>query len=99
MTYFNTTKEVGAALKSYESQAATQEQAILEFFQSHPGDHTPSEIWRLVLSYAPLTSVRRAITCLTDRGDLEKTTNKRKGAYGRPEYCWRVAPGQERFPW
>ena len=38
--------------------------------------------------YAPLTSIRRAIHDLTDKGLLFKTDRKRHGLYGRPEYIW-----------
>ena len=37
-----------------------------------------------------ITSVHRCITDLTKEGHLEKTTRKRKGIYGRPEYIWKL---------
>lgn len=35
-----------------------------------------------------LESIRRAITTLTKAGALVKTGAKRKGVYGRMEFCW-----------
>jgi len=40
----------------------------------------------------PITSVRRALTNLTDAGDLVKTDKQVKGPYGRPEFIWKLAP-------
>jgi hypothetical protein len=38
----------------------------------------------------PITSIRRAMTNLTDAGFLEKTDHKRKGPKGKAEYIWKV---------
>ena len=37
-----------------------------------------------------ITSVRRSITDLTKEGYLEKTSEQRKGLYGKKEYIWRI---------
>ena len=53
---------------------------------------SPSEILIYCMKHTvPLTSVRRAVTNLTNRGDLVKTDKQVKGPYGRPEYQWRLA--------
>lgn len=88
--YINTTKSTGKILDLFEAKAQNQEGAIASFFiRNENRDFTPSEVWaRLYDGSVPLTSVRRAITRLTDAGVLSKTEQQRKGPYGRPEFCW-----------
>jgi hypothetical protein len=38
----------------------------------------------------PITSIRRALTNLTEQGLLVKTDLQRMGAKGKPEYIWKV---------
>lgn len=42
----------------------------------------------------PLTSVRRAITNLTERGLLRFTAERRGGLFGRPEHVWELVPAE-----
>jgi hypothetical protein len=89
MTYFNTTSESGSKLQKYRVKAQNQDDLVLEFFEkNYPAGWTPSEVHRYALPAAPITSVRRSITTLTEAGKLDKTMNKRKGVYGRPEHIW-----------
>ena len=98
-SHFNTTHESGAKLDDYEGKARSQEDLILGYFMlNYPHARSPSQVQeRLGLHYVPLTSIRRAMTNLTTRGKLEKTDQKVKGQYGRPEYCWRLVrrPGEQ----
>lgn len=41
----------------------------------------------------PITSIRRAMTDLTNKGYLRKSTNSRLSIYGKKEYIWK-AQGQ-----
>ncbi len=41
----------------------------------------------------PLTSIRRAITVLTNKGLLQKTDEQISGVYGKPEYVWKYKRG------
>ena len=64
------------------------------FFLLHQGSWTPNE----VLNYAfgnkiPITSVRRAMTDLTNDGKLIKTKFKRLGSFGRMVYTWTLPDG------
>lgn len=69
-----------------------QEDTILSFFIDHGGTHTPCEVQAKAGMYScPLTSVRRAITNLTDMGLLVKTNVKREGIFGKPCHTWRLA--------
>ncbi len=38
----------------------------------------------------PITSIRRAMTNLTNRGNLVKTDAQVTGAKGKPEYIWKI---------
>ena len=97
MAYHNTTDSFGDELASYEHLARAQDDRIYEYFTARPyAEKTPSQIHRdLFCERVPLTSVRRAMTNLTKRGLLEKTTNQKTGPYGRPEYLWRLPKGQQ----
>jgi predicted ArsR family transcriptional regulator len=91
MTYFNTTQEVGRELHEWEAKAKSQEDLILVYFQARGGEWSPSQILQRVFSgRIPITSVRRAMTNLTDQGQLFKTDHKCRGSFGRPEYLWRL---------
>jgi len=93
MTYHNTTEAFGAILREYQDKAKTQDERILEFMkQSNDRPITPSAAWNWIFKGSvPLTSVRRAITNLTNDGHLVKTEAQTKGPYGRPEFVWRLA--------
>ena len=92
MTYYNTTRMQGDQLVMFTRKAATQNEIIYQMFQRSI-TLTPSLCQRMCEQQGnrwPITSVRRAITNLTKDGLLEKTDEKRPGAYNRPEYVWRI---------
>jgi hypothetical protein len=68
MSYQNTTETLSAELREYQYKATTQESMILDFFnQRAPCEYPPSQVLYLVFRGAvPLTSVRRAMTELTN---------------------------------
>lgn len=70
-----------------------QEERVANWFIANRGrEYTPPEIALYVFgNRVPLTSVRRAISNLTDRGLLVKTENKRPGLYGMDNSTWRLA--------
>ena len=88
--YHNTTESTGGELRFFAEAANSQEKKIFRFLSKNAGRHfTPSDIWAAVFDRrVPLTSVRRAITNLTNEGHIEKTSIQRGGPYGRPEFCW-----------
>jgi hypothetical protein len=92
MTYYNTTNLIGQDLLKEIENAKTQEDKILLFFKKYPLQYfSPSEIFSSVFNYnVPLTSVRRAITNLTNSGKLIKTDKKKQGSYGKPNFCWKL---------
>ncbi len=96
--YYNTTRVKGKQLAEYEGKAATQDDRILSYFRRHKDKQfTPSQVQSALVMNCPLTSVRRSMSTLTERGLLEKTDTQRQGPYGRPEYCWRLRRGQLRL--
>ena len=96
MTYYNTTHAVGAPLTGYRNKTAAQETIILSYFKQHwNARRSPSQVQAaLNMHRVPITSIRRAMTNLTDDGLLEKTDEQVDGPYGRPEYCWQLAKQQ-----
>lgn len=94
MSFFNTTGLIGAELRDAIQAAKLQEDAVLAIFRASPKPLAPSAVWhrcQLAGKAWPLTSVRRAITNLTDRHLLQRCEHKRSGLYGRPEFCWETA--------
>lgn len=91
-SYHNTTHSSGQVLIEFENKAKNQEEIILDFFgHKFLHDFTPDEVLeQLGLENTPITSIRRAITNLTDRGKLIKTNIQRTGKYGKPTYAWKL---------
>jgi|TARA_Y100001963_G_C6665200_1_gene392369 hypothetical protein len=89
MSYYNTTNLKGSTLKNSRKKAKTQEDLILAWFKKHKRAYTPCEVRDKVLRDSPLTSVRRAMTNLTEKGYLIKTTLTKMGKYGKFNYCWK----------
>ena len=98
--YHNTTQSTGAELKVYREKAKSQEDQILEFMltnqaQGHAVWLPPSKVLEFVFNNSvPITSIRRALTNLTNDGKLVKTSSQWDGPYGRPEFIWKLATKQ-----
>lgn len=95
--FHNTIGLRGDDLASAHRACSRQESAVLEVFRHHARPLTPSDVWRLTSDAGhqwPLTSVRRAITNLTDDGRLVKLARQRTGIYGKPEHHWAL-PGHQ----
>lgn len=94
-SHHNTTHEGGARLARFEGQAKSQEEQVLEFFGTHSGStYTRSELHLQIMQRAPVSSITRALANLKKKNKIERTTEKRDGNYGRPQYCWRLADAQ-----
>ena len=90
MSYYNTTILQGLDLFEAADRAATQEQIVLTLLYKNR-KLSASEIFRLFpRRNTPITSIRRALTDLEKQGFAEKTSEKRTGLYGRPEYVYRI---------
>ena len=85
--YYNTNKERGSKLRSSRAKVNKQEKVILNVFNGS-NKLSPEEVLRFSGLNAPLTSIRRAITNLTDKGLLRKTDTMKKGMYGKMVHTW-----------
>lgn len=95
--YYNTTHQSGSVLSRFADKTESQEKDILLLFHTHKA-LSPSQAFHLLHSIQNrilLTSVRRAITNLTDQGCLSKSSTQIPGMHGRPEYVWQFVPCQE----
>ena len=95
--YYNTTNENGSLLKTNTKQAKNQTTLTLSVFQTYPTyTFSADEVWQFLIEneaineQTPLTSIRRAITYLTNEGKIVKTNRKVLGSAGRKTYTWRL---------
>jgi hypothetical protein len=96
--YYDTTGLGDEALAERIEQAETQEDRIRLYFEARPQLHlTPFEIQERLFPETPVTSVRRAVTNLTEEGTLRKTSHMKDGRYGQPNHTWTLAgdPGEQ----
>jgi len=96
MTFYNTTNQSGEELKSSWIETAKQDEIVLLLFaRNQDMTFTPFDIQNILKNDYdkdyPITSVRRSISNLTEIEALEKTSTKRKGKYGKANYCWKYA--------
>jgi hypothetical protein len=91
-TYYNTTELSGDELKEKHFKAECQSDKILKYFRKINKPMTPSDIhMNLFDGHTPITSVRRAMSNLTNQlGLLEKTKGQKIGMYGSKEYFWEL---------
>ena len=87
-SYHNTNLEEGETLDASESKAQYQEQIVLAFFWARPTRlFSPCDVQEHIPQWL-LTSIRRAITNLTDDGYLNKTDQRKIGRYGKMVHLW-----------
>ena len=90
-SYHNTNNEQGVTLAKSNAKAKTQENAILAYFGANPlEEYTAEEIHAKTLLGCPLTSIRRAMTNLAEKGELVKTNHMATGMYGKMIYKWKL---------
>ena len=92
-TFYNTIHLKGDELATARDRAATQGVILGAIFRRHKA-LTPSQAAAIAEDMGHpwlITSVRRAITTLTERGVLHKTPEKVKGPNKKPEHIWRAA--------
>jgi len=68
-----------------------QESRVLAIIKENGSGMTPPQVhedYEKLYNSVPLTSIRRAMTKLTDHGHLNMTGEKRKGKYNQPNYVW-----------
>tara|TARA_R100000306_G_C4281716_1_gene95427 strand:- start:55 stop:363 length:309 start_codon:yes stop_codon:yes gene_type:complete len=94
MSYFNTNSETGSTLAASISNAKNQEEKIVAIFENtNTLLLTPTMVHETLVKanfHYPITSVRRAITVLTEKRRLIKTDIMEQGAYNKQTHCWRL---------
>ena len=95
--YYNTTREEGVQLKLNIEKAHNQKHKVLSVFQKNPTqNYCADDIIRVLTerdeinTNTPLTSIRRAITDLTNDDYIVKTDKRVMGSAGRKTYTWRL---------
>jgi len=89
LDFHNTINETGERLTELKQNAKTQQEKILQYFyQNSLYCFTPFDIQSKVLPFAPITSVRRAITNLTTQGHLVKDPQQKIEKYGVKNNHW-----------
>ena len=91
--YYNTTDLPPEQTLVKQVKCKSQEEIILKFFEANPyKDYTAWELYEGIheLKKSPITSFRRCLTNLKDRGYLKKTDIKRVGVFGELCYSFRL---------
>lgn len=86
--FYNTNQLRGEQLKEAVINATNQEQSILLIYKNTRLKWTPWDIHGMMTRAGkkfPITSCRRAITNLMQKGELIKTSDMKPGEYGSPE--------------
>jgi Fe2+ or Zn2+ uptake regulation protein len=94
MRFFNSIGTEGQLLIQFEKKVSKQNELVLAVFSAaNMRGMTPFEVQKELLKDGkdyPITSIRRAITTLTDEGYLVKLGEMRQGEYGVVNHTWRV---------
>lgn len=90
--FFNTTNEEQPVIGMFREKAEKQNDIILKLLRNERSiGYSPSDVHGILFdSNTPITSVRRSITVLTNKGNLVKTKHKKESPNGRPEHIWRL---------
>jgi len=88
MSYYNTTNVKGADLKVYRKKAQTQDERINEYFR--PDRKLSASLVVRLFDKTPITSIRRSLNSLENKGIIEKTGLQINGCYGRKENLYRL---------
>jgi hypothetical protein len=91
--FYNTTNESGEQLELFTQKAMKQEDKVMLLFKEKYALTAYQCYSFFIIRYEsniPLTSIRRAITNLTNKGKLRITRNKQVGGYGRDNYVYKL---------
>lgn len=97
MTFYNTIGENLDELSNSIAKCKTQEAKILKCFHYYETSLSPSMVLNMTKLRCPITSIRRAMTNLSNEGKLIKTDKKVKGLYGKQEHLWSLPKEPEIF--
>jgi len=85
--YYNTTNTRGNLLKDYKQKAKSQDERILEYFK--PNRKLSASLINRLMK-CPITSTRRSLNTLENKGIIVKTGFQIMGYYGRPENMYKL---------
>ena len=91
MSFFNTIGLQGDTLIEAVKQCGLQEQRVLHIMFDGRS-YTPfqvHDIYEIAYNKTPITSIRRAMTCLEKKGFIEKVGMEYE-RYGKPNHTWRI---------
>ena len=88
MSFYNTNKESVEEALASSAKATKQETVIYDLFLLCNKPLSPSMVHKALNEKWPITSIRRAMTNLTDDGTIVKTQETVKGVYGKNEHLW-----------
>ena len=97
MIFYNTIRETPEELAVSIAKAKSQEAKIMKCFEKYQKPLSPSMVLSLAELNCPITSIRRAMTNLSDDGKLEKTNDFVMGNYGKREHLWCLPKKPESF--
>ena len=89
--YHNTTAKQGPELEAAQVKASTQTEMVLKVFRDHPT--TDFSVWEVYFHLGQQYSksgIGRAITVLTDAGELIKAGKRATKPYNENSYCWKL---------
>ena len=92
-TFYNTIRVGGHELNEVIRKVEKQNDRVYEIMKQVNKSMTPfqvQQVYILLFGSVPITSIRRAMTSLTNDGKLEKLDEKRQGQFGQMNYCWIV---------
>ena len=90
MAFYETIEQTGSALKESNKKTRKQEELIFDLFVKRNQPLSPSMVLNECGLNCPITSIRRAITDLTNSGHIVKTDRQVKGMYGKAEHLWEL---------
>ena len=86
--FYNTNQESLQEFSDSSQKAANQAAVILKLLELSKAPMSPSMVYKALREEWPITSIRRAMTNLTDDGKIVKTQKTVKGIYGKKEHLW-----------
>ena len=95
MAFYETINQTDSALKESRKKTRKQEDLIYSLFVKCNQPLSPSMVLSQSGMNCPITSIRRAITDLTNSGRIVKTDRQVKGMYGKAEHLWELPDMKE----
>jgi hypothetical protein len=95
MPFYNTNQEDFGEESESLRKVVKQEAVIFGLFKAARTPMSPSMVYKALGEKWPITSIRRAITDLTDEGKIVKTQKTTKGIYGKKEHLWELPKKSE----